>query len=822
MDFQQGILRRAIPFVAALIIFFVVSALYFAPQFSGEVLPQHDVIQYKGMTADILENREATGEDPQWTGGMFGGMPAYLINVAYPAQIVKLSVGRIIHTLEAPAGFLFFAMVSMWLMLLVVGVNPWVGIVAALSYGLSTYFLLIIGAGHVTKMWALVYVPLMMGGIYCAMRRNMWAGGALTALGTSLEIGANHPQIAYYFLLAAALFWISELIYSIRGGALRDFAKRTAVVVAAGVIGVMSNFSPLWYTMQHTPETIRGGSELAQTEDNTASEGLDLEYATAWSYGRAESFNLLIPDFMGGDSGRAFSQDGAVAEALANYGLQDIAQQLPLYWGAQPYTAGPTYLGAVALFLALLGVMLAEGRNRWWIVAASMMMLLLSWGHNLMWLTRAAFEWLPMYNKFRTVSMALVVVEWTVPLLGAIALMKLWQGGVERKRLIRSVAWSAGIVGGVALLFAVAGGSLFDFGREAAGEQMTREFGRMLTMSGYESAVQEGLHEELGWVTAEAMAEERCAVMRGDAWRSAIFIALAALAVVGFAFGRIKRILLVAIMGVLVLADMLPVDMRYLSKEDFTSPRRQRVTKSPADEKILADKSLGYRVLNLTVSPFNDATTSYFHRSVGGYHGAKLARYQDIIDRYLSHGDERVLDMLNTRYVILSRDSVVMRETALGAAWFVDDVVYTSSPEDEIDMLDVVDLSRVAILDERFEVEPITLGRGEIELVEYRPNYLRYEYEADAESFAVFSEIYYAKGWTAYVDGKQMPYVCADYLLRGMELPAGQHTVEWRFRAPAWGAVEAVTLVSSIAVLGACVAYVVVSLLRRKKEQKAN
>lgn len=821
MDFQQGILRRALPFVVALSLFFVVAALYFAPQFSGEVLPQHDVIQYKGMTADILENREATGEDPQWTGGMFGGMPAYLINVAYPAQIVKLTIGRIIHSLKAPAGFLFFAMVSMWLMLLVVGVNPWVGIIAALSYGLSTYFLLIIGAGHVTKMWALVYVPLMMGGIYCAMRRNVWAGGALTALGTSLEIGANHPQITYYFLLVAAMFWVSELIYAIRGGAMREFAKRTAVVAAAGIIGVMSNFSPLWYTMQHSHETIRGGSELAEAEDKVSSEGLDLEYATAWSYGRVESLNLLIPDFMGGDSSRAFSEDGAVAEALADYGLQDIAQQLPMYWGEQPYTAGPTYLGAVALFLALLGVMLAEGRNRWWIVAASVVMLLLSWGDNLMWLTRAAFAWLPMYNKFRTVSMALVVVEWTVPLLGAIALMKLWQGAVERKRLIRSVAWSAGVVGGVALLFAIAGGSLLEFGREAAGEQMSSEFGRMLMMSGYEDAVKEGLHEELGWITAEAMAQERCDVMSADAWRSAIFIALAALVVVGFAFGKIKRGWLVAAMGVLVLADMLPVDMRYLSKEDFTSPRRQRVTKSPADEKILADKRLGYRVLNLTVSPFNDATTSYFHRSVGGYHGAKLARYQNLIDRYLSRGDERILDMLNTRYVILSRDSVMMRPTALGAAWFVEDVVYTASPEDEIDMLDVVDLSRVAVIDKRFEVEPITLGDGEIELVEYRPNYLRYEYEATAPALAVFSEIYYAKGWTAYVDGEKMPYMCADYVLRAMELPAGRHTVEWRFRAPAWRGVEAVTLISSIVVLGGCVAYVAVSLLRRK-EKKAN
>ena len=421
MESSKTIIRRLLPAAAALALFFVVSAVYFAPQFRGEVLPQHDVVQYDGMAKDINDMREATGEDPQWTGRMFGGMPAYLINVAYPAQLVKNTLGRVVKIIDTPAAFLFFAMTAMWLMLLIFGVNPWVGVVASLAYGLSTYFLLIIGAGHITKMWALVYAPLMMGGAWMTLRGNMWAGGALTALTASLEIGANHPQITYYFLLAMAAFWISEGVTAFREKHFRNFALRTAVLAAAGLLAVGSNFSPLWYTAKHSKETMRGGSELASTAE-TSKNGLALDYATAWSYGRTESLNLLVPDFMGRESGTAFAPDGEVAAVLNDYGLRGAAQQLPAYWGTQPYTGGPTYLGAAAVFLAALGIALARGRNKWWIIAACVVMILLAWGRNLMGFTEFAFKYLPGYNKFRTVSMALVVVQWTVPLLAALAL----------------------------------------------------------------------------------------------------------------------------------------------------------------------------------------------------------------------------------------------------------------------------------------------------------------------------------------------------------------------------------------------------------------
>ena len=828
MDFSKTIIRRLAPAAAALVVFFVVSAAYFAPQFRGEVLPQHDVVQYEGMAKDISDMRAATGEDPQWTGGMFGGMPAFLINVAYPAQIVKRTVGQVVKLIDTPAAFLFFAMTAMWLMLLVFGVDPWVGIVPALAYGLSTYFLLIIGAGHITKMWALVYAPLMMGGAWMTLRGNMWAGGALTALTASLEIGANHPQITYYFLLAMSAFWISEGIAAFREKHLGDFWKRTAVLAAAGILAAGSNFSPLWYTASHSKETMRGGSELASTSE-TSQDGLTLDYATAWSYGRTESLNLLIPDFMGRESATTFSPDGEVAAVLNEYGLRGAAQQLPAYWGSQPYTGGPTYLGAATIFLAALGIALARGRNKWWIVAVCAVMILLAWGRNLMGFTELAFRILPGYDKFRTVSMTLVVVQWAVPVLGALALARLWSGDVPRRRLLRALAWSAGVTGGVCLLLAVAGGSLFDFGRAESAEMMTEQFRRIFEANDMQEYISRGTDAEWGDATGAAMAADRAAMMRSDAWRSLLMILLAAGSVALFALRRIGKYALTALLAAVVLTDLVPVDLRFLSHDDFISARRRQITATAADKAILADKDPGFRVLNLTVSPFQDATTSYFHRSVGGYHGAKLARYQDLIDRYLSYRNDAVLDMLNTRYLIVPGDDgqpqAVRRATANGPAWFVEGIVAADTPQQEIDLLGSVDLKTTAVAapaDKAFAEEwqaggqaDTTLVRG-IALTEYRPNYQKYEYTAPEESVAVFSEIFYDHGWTAYVDGEAMPGFRADYILRAMKLPAGRHTVEWRFRAPGWAAAEAVTLVSSLLILlGAAAA--LIYCFRKKK-----
>ena len=834
MDFCKTTLSKVLPYAAAVAIFFCAAAAYFAPQFRGEVLPQHDVIQYEGMTRDINDMRRKTGEDPQWTGGMFGGMPAYLINVAYPAQFVKNYVGKVVRWIDTPAAFLFFAMAAMWIMLLICGVNPWVGIIPSLAYGFSTYFLLIIGAGHVTKMWALVYAPLMMGGAWMTLRKECWAGMAVTALAASLEIGANHPQITYYFLLAMAALWISEGIVAFREKRRKEFAIRTAALAAAGILAVGSNFAPLWYTAQHSGETIRGGSELAQTAE-TDSRGLDLDYATAWSYGKAESFNLLIPDFMGRDSGTVFPDDGQTAAELTDIGrslgapsLGSWARQLPAYWGTQPYTGGPTYLGAAAIFLALLGILLVPGRNKWWIIAVCVLTILLAWGRNFMAFTELAFKYLPGYNKFRTVSMTLVVVQWAVPLLGAFALMRIWKGEIPRERIRKGVAWAAGISGGICLLFAIAGSALFDFGQQESARQMSETFREVLSANGLQSYVDRGMDVEWGDAVARAMAADRADMMRADAWRSLLMILLAAGCILLWEMRKIGRGAAVAALAGVMLLDLVPVDLRFLSSEQFVSPRRRQIVATAADQAILQDKEPGFRVLNLTVSPFNDATTSYFHRSVGGYHGAKLARYQDLIDRYLNDLHPGVLDMLNTRYLIVAGEDgqprAQRRTTAFGAAWFVDSLAGAASAREEIDLLGEVNLRTTAVVDasraEKAELRPGSPGNSaaaRIDLTEYRPNYLRYEYTVPEKAVAVFSEIFYDKGWTACIDGIEAPYFRADYLLRAMELPAGQHVVEWRFRAPAWTTVETVTGICSALILLGTVAAIAYSIRKKKR-----
>ena len=640
------------------------------------------------------------------------------------------------------------------------------------------------------------------------LRGRMWPGVALTAVATSLEIGANHPQITYYFLMAMAACWISEAIFATREKRVKDFVRRTLWLAMAGIVAVLSNLAPLYYTMQHTSDTIRGGSELASTEQAPQS-GLDLEYATAWSYGKAESWNLLIPDFAGRESGYSFAPDGEVAAVANELGLNGLAEQLPAYWGGQPFTAGPTYLGAAIIFLAVLGLLLTQGRNRWWMAAIMLLMLLLAWGRNFMGFTEFFFNYLPGYNKFRTVSMTLVVVQWAVPVLGALALGELLRTNRAKQLTLKAVAWAAGITGGLCLVMILFGGSLFSFGEAEATELMTDYMREIFAANNMQSYIDRGMDVEWGEMLSAAMVSERISMMQADAWRSLLMILLAAAAVVLFVWQKINQKALAASLAVVMLLDLVPVDLRFLSHEDFVSPSRRKIAMTAADKAIKQDKDPSYRVINLTVSPFNDATTSYFHRSVGGYHGAKLARYQDLIDHYLSKMDGSVLDMLNTRYVIArgadGKPEARLRSTAYGAAWFVDEVHYAPTAQSEIELLGQVDLRHMAVVagkDGHLISTPIaTTTDNRIEMTDYRPNYQRYTYSATTDAVAVFSEIYYDKGWKAYIDGVEAPYFRADYVLRGMQLPAGEHTVEWRFRAPKWGLISGITGVASALIL---------------------
>ena len=802
MKTKQNILRY-LPYVGAVVLFLLLSLLYFEPQMEGRTLSMGDITQYEGMSRDIKQ-MQASGEDPQWTGNAFGGMPAYMINIEYPSMVIKNWSTDLANAFGRPAVLIFLALVGFWAMLLMWGVNPLVAIVPAIAYGFSTYSILIIGAGHITKMFAFAYAPLLVGGVVYTLRgRRMILGGLLTALFATLQIAANHPQITYYFAFVIAAVWINYLVAAIREKWVGRFAKATAVLALSAVLAVGANLSSLYYTAQHQPDTTRGGSELATSAEGEKGDGLDIAYATAWSYGRVESLNMFIPNLMGGSSSGGFATDGEVAASLRPYGARSLATQLPAYWGDQPMTAGPTYVGAAALLLAVLALVLLRGREKWWIVAVSVFAWLLSLGSNLMWFTELMFKWLPAYDKFRAVSTALVVVQWSVPLLGALVLWRIWKEDYDRRTLLIGVGKAAAILGGLALIFIVAGRVMFSF--EAP----------------YDS--QMGLPNDV----LAAMQAERASMLVNDAVRSLIFVALTAGVVALYAWGKLNRWVMVALVGVLVSVDMIGVDVRYLSWDDFVRPAQTTIQPSEANQQILADKELGYRVANLAVSTFNDATTSYFHRSVGGYHGAKLSRYQDLIDHQLLRGNPEVYDMLNTKYFIVAdKESgapvAMLNEGANGAAWYVDDVVWASTPVEEMAALDGLDTRSEAVVEERYRpmLEGVTLGGGEVELIKYKPNHLSYRCESAKGGLVVFSEIYYDKGWKAYIDGWEAKYLRADYTLRALVVPAGRHIVEWRFRAPKFDLVEGITLTFSLVILGGLALYGAVEIIKCRRRKK--
>ncbi len=777
-------IKSLLPYLGAVVLFLALALFYFAPQMEGQQLSMGDITQYEGMCHDIKQ-MQANGEDPQWTGNAFGGMPAYLINIEYPSMVIKNVTTDLANLFGRPAVLIFLALLCFWVMLLLWGMNPLVAIVPAIAYGFSTYSILIIGAGHITKMFAFAYAPLLVGGVVYVLRGGkVWLGALLTALFAALQIGANHPQITYYFALVILAAWINSLVIAIKEHTLKDFALRTAALVGAAILAVGANLSSLYYTAQHQGDTIRGGSPLASEVASEGNKGLDIEYATAWSYGRTESLNMFIPNLMGGSSSGGFAHDGKVADALRPYGARSLATQLPAYWGDQPGTAGPTYLGASFVFLAVLALFLLKGREKWWLVGVSLFALLLSWGSNLMWFTELMFKYLPMYDKFRAVSTALVVLQWSVPLLGALVLWHIYKGEYEPKEVQKAIFSSAGITAGVALLMWLVGGGLFTFSAP------------------YDAHI--GLPEDIIY----AMEQERAAMLRADSLRSLLFVmATAAVLWLGNA-GKLRRSLVLCALGLIVTLDMVGVDSRYLFWGDFVRPSKTEIKPTAADLEIMMDNEPGYRVANFAVDTFNDATTSYFHRSVGGYHGAKLARYNDLITHSLSKGDAEVYDMLNTKYFILPDEAtgtptVTLNHEANGPAWFVEEVVVASTPEEEMNALRSIDTRTTAVIEHKYLEQIGTPGNGtsEIWLEEYRPNYLKYRYTSQEGGLCIFSEIFYDKGWTARVDGQEWDYLRANYVLRAMVLPEGEHTVEWSFRAPKFALIEGITLCFSLAII---------------------
>ncbi len=797
------------------------SFVYFFPQLEGKSLDQADTQHFLGMSKEIVDFRKSKDEEPIWTGSMFSGMPGYMISVEYPGNLLTAFQEKIVRLLH-PASMLILYILGFYILLLALKVDKWLSLAGAIAFGFSSYFLIIIGAGHNSKAYAIGYVPILIAGTLMVFKEKRIPGAILFTLGLSLEILTGHLQITYYALLLLAIYGIVELVFAIRDKAILPFAKSVLFLLAGVIIAVGMNFSRLYTSWEYSKETIRGPSELTSNNANKTS-GLDKDYVVQWSYGIDETLTLLIPNFKGGSSLTYPGENSESYKTLQQKGVQNVKQNIrgvSMYHGEQPGTSGPVYVGAIIVFLFVLGLFVVKGVYKWWLLSATIVSIVLSWGGNFMSLTSFLLDYLPLYNKFRAPSMTLVIAQITMPLLGFIALNNILSGKVDKKIWLNGLKWAAVVTGGLSLIFAVLPGLAGDFSNASD----TARFP--------------------DWLIDSVLAD-RQTLLRNDAFRSFIFIALAAGALYLWHLKKIKTNYFIGALGILVLVDLWAVDKRYLNNDSFVSKREATnpFPEMPVDKAILQDKDLYYRVLPLQ-NPFQDARTSYYHKNVGGYHAAKLRRYQEMIENHLmpemqqmvqglqagSDPDSvlsqlRVINMLNTRYVIYDLNgSPLFNPHAMGNAWFVNDFKVVANADEEIAALKGIDPENEVVVDKRFSdfVEGKKFEKdqnGEITLTEYQPNYLKFSANAASEQLAVFSDIYYDKGWNAFVDGEIVPHFRVNYILRALVLPAGEHTVEFKFQPKSYYTGNKISFASSLLLILAIVSYAFSEY--RKKSKKA-
>jgi hypothetical protein len=796
-------------YIYPVVIFFCISLAYFIPDvLEGKKLSQHDIVQFKGMSKEIVDHRAKYGEEPLWTNSTFGGMPAYLISTKYKSNVLRLVHRIFLLNHFRPVCFIFLYLMGAYIALLLFGINPWLCFAGAIAYAFSSYLFIIILAGHVSKVLALGYMPPIIAGVYTAFRGRALLGSIIAGIFLGLQIIVNHLQITYYTLLIILVLGIIELYNSIRNKSVSNFLKPFPWLILFVLLAIGVNFSSLYTTYEYGKYSIRGKSELSVNAENKTS-GLDKDYATQYSYGIDETLTLLIPNYMGGSSSGALKANSNTYNFIkSNYGASEARKfisAVPLYWGKQIQTAGPVYVGAAIVFLFILGLFIVKGPVKWWLFAVTIVSILLSWGHHFSVLTNFMLDYFPGYNKFRSVSMTLVMAEFAMPLLAILTLKEIIAGDLSRKEFFKALKYS--FFGLIALLLVVMliSGS-FD---------MSAPIDEQLRSQGLDGLV-------------DAIHKDRLALLRSDAFRSLVFICLAASLIYFTYLKKIKFNVVVLLFSLLLLADMWPVNKRYLNSKDFVSKKEDKnpFTASTADRIILADKDPDYRVLNLTVSPLQDGSTSWFHKSLGGYHGAKMRRYQELYDHYIQNeivnligtlqkrplpeavdstlATLTALNIMNTRYIIYNTEAPpLVNPNKLGNAWYVQSVRTVNNADEEIAALAGLNPLNEVIVDKSFNeyIEGITLvpdTSARITLTEYRANYLKYVSNAASEQLAVFSEIYYDKGWQAFIDGKPVPHFRADYILRAMKVPAGNHTIEFRFHPKSYFIGEKISLASSL------------------------
>jgi len=789
------------PHIVAIVVFIAISLIYLNPLLEGKKLKQMDVVNYKGASKEISDFREKTGEEALWTNSMFSGMPAYQISVAYKGNLTK-QINKIFGLgLPHPANLIFLYLIGFYILLLVLGVNPWLSIGGAIAYAFSSYFFIVLEAGHNTKALAIGYMAPVLAGIILSFRGRYLLGGMLTALFLALELKSNHLQITYYLLLIVLILGIAELVKTIQEKSYMPFLKSIGVLIIASIIALSTCTANFWATYEYGNVTMRGKSELTFDKENKTS-GLDKDYATAWSYGKAESLSLMIPNVKGGGTGAIGEHKKALEDIDPQY--KQMVAGSNQYWGDQPFTSGPVYAGAVAVFFFVLGLFLVRGRFKWVLLAATIVSIVFAWGKNNMGLTSFLLDYFPAYNKFRSVSMILVIAELAIPLLAILAVKEIYENPDILKEKRNQFLIALGLTGGFCLLFYLSP-RIFSFLANGEYERITNQLAAQLQQNGYSGG-------EISQITSNFLSnleDARVTIFKADAIRSFLFIIMGAALLWLYSIRKLGKQVFVIGIIVLFLIDMWAVDKRYLNNENFASKKQVQnpFQLTPADQTILQDKDPHFRVLNLSVSTFNDASTSYYHKSVGGYHGAKLKRYQELIDFHISKNNIKVLNMLNTKYIIQpdqnKQPMARLNYQALGNAWFVENHKIVENADEEIMALNDFDPATTVIIDKRFQEYLANYQNGKDSLANiiftnYKPNYLAYEYKTTKDQLTVFSEIYYKHGWNAYVDGKLIPHFRANYVLRAMVVPAGQHKLEFKFEPKVYYVGESISLAGSI------------------------
>ena len=806
---MKEIIQKFLPHAVAVVLFILATVVYFSPMFfDGKQLGQHDVLQYNGAAREIKEYRERTGGEALWTNSMFSGMPAVQISVGYPNNWLIHLQSFLALGMPSPAYMIFLSFLGFYIMLLCFRVNPWLAIAGAFAYGLSTYFMLIAGAGHNSKMRAMAYMPVIIGGLYLAYSRGkMWLGVLLVCLGLGLQVRANHFQITYYTAIIVLIYIVFEFIRIHKDKLYANFLKTSAAMMIAVALAVGVNITSMLLTAEYTPYSTRGTSELTdETGDQTS--GLDKSYIlTNYSYGISGTFDLFIPSFSGGRITANMAKKTDLCDVLVKQGniprntAAEYARQMT-YWGGQG-DSDPIYLGAVVIFLFVLGLFVVRGPVKWWLLTATILSITLAWGKHFEFMSNLFIDFFPLYNKFRTVSMILTIAMLTVPLLGILAVNEMMSNNmkaIDKKKVLQK---SFLITGGIALLFTVAPGLFISF----------------------ESALESNYQD---WLVI-ALRDTREWVIRSGAFRSLVFVTGAAAVLWFMVNDKLKSAPAIAILTGLIVVDLWTVDTRYLNNNDFKPKGVNTAKPSPVNLDILQDKSLNYRVLNTTVIPFSDATTSFFHNSIGGYHGAKMKRYQELIEHHISRGNMSVLNMLNTKYFIVSDKEANQpyKQTnpeALGNAWLVEQIKWVDNADEEIEALNGFDPAREVVIDKRYQ--PVLEGftaqsdsTASIELVSYEPNHLVYEYYSQLPQMAVFSEIFYSKGWNAYIDGELTPHIRANYVLRAMSVPSGKHEIVFKFEPKSYTVGERIALFSSIGIVLLILGVVAIEIRKLKTIQ---